>query len=44
MGVHAGPMQSSLKREGYKKTDFDLRDFLEVMTTRLLEAGSKTRR
>jgi len=31
--VHAGPNAVlSLKREGYKKTDFDLRDFLEVMT------------
>jgi L-2-hydroxyglutarate oxidase len=31
--VHAGPNAVlSLKREGYKKTDFDLQDFLEVMT------------
>lgn len=31
--VHAGPNAVlSLKREGYKKTDFDLRDFTEVMT------------
>lgn len=31
--VHAGPNAVlSLKREGYKKTDFDLRDFVEVMT------------
>jgi (S)-2-hydroxyglutarate dehydrogenase len=31
--VHAGPNAVlSLKREGYKKTDFDLRDTLEVMT------------
>ncbi|MGB7444383.1 MAG: L-2-hydroxyglutarate oxidase [Coleofasciculaceae cyanobacterium] len=31
--VHAGPNAVlSLKREGYKKTDFDLGDFLEVMT------------
>lgn len=31
--VHAGPNAVlSLKREGYKKTDFDLRDFAEVMT------------
>lgn len=31
--VHAGPNAVlSLKREGYKKTDFDLRDFSEVMT------------
>jgi L-2-hydroxyglutarate oxidase len=31
--VHAGPNAVlSLKREGYKKTDFDLRDFMEVMT------------
>ena len=30
--VHAGPNAVlSLKREGYKKTDFDLRDFAEVM-------------
>jgi L-2-hydroxyglutarate oxidase len=30
--VHAGPNAVlSLKREGYKKTDFDLRDFVEVM-------------
>ncbi|MBF2004708.1 MAG: L-2-hydroxyglutarate oxidase [Chlorogloeopsis fritschii C42_A2020_084] len=31
--VHAGPNAVlSLKREGYNKTDFDLRDFAEVMT------------
>jgi (S)-2-hydroxyglutarate dehydrogenase len=31
--VHAGPNAVlSLKREGYHKTDFDLGDFLEVMT------------
>lgn len=31
--VHAGPNAVlSMKREGYKKTDFDLRDFTEVMT------------
>lgn len=31
--VHAGPNAVlSLKREGYTKTDFDLRDFTEVMT------------
>ncbi|MEP0959153.1 L-2-hydroxyglutarate oxidase [Microcoleus sp. FACHB-1515] len=31
--VHAGPNAVlSLKREGYQKTDFDLRDFVEVMT------------
>jgi (S)-2-hydroxyglutarate dehydrogenase len=31
--VHAGPNAVlSLKREGYKKTDFDVRDFVEVMT------------
>lgn len=31
--VHAGPNAVlSLKREGYKKTDFDLHDFAEVMT------------
>ncbi|MBO3463149.1 L-2-hydroxyglutarate oxidase [Aetokthonos hydrillicola Thurmond2011] len=31
--VHAGPNAVlSLKREGYHKTDFDLRDFVEVMT------------
>ncbi|MGA7932514.1 MAG: L-2-hydroxyglutarate oxidase, partial [Kovacikia sp.] len=31
--VHAGPNAVlGLKREGYKKTDFDLRDFTEVMT------------
>ncbi|AFY76750.1 putative dehydrogenase [Pleurocapsa sp. PCC 7327] len=31
--VHAGPNAVlSFKREGYKKTDFDLRDFLETMT------------
>lgn len=31
--VHAGPNAVlSLKREGYKKTDFDLGDFVEVMT------------
>ncbi|MFQ4135644.1 L-2-hydroxyglutarate oxidase [Nodosilinea sp. PGN35] len=30
--VHAGPNAVlSLKREGYKKTDFDLKDFAEVM-------------
>jgi L-2-hydroxyglutarate oxidase len=30
--VHAGPNAVlSLKREGYKKTDFDLKDFLEIM-------------
>ncbi len=30
--IHAGPNAVlSLKREGYKKTDFDLRDFAEVM-------------
>jgi L-2-hydroxyglutarate oxidase len=30
--VHAGPNAVlSMKREGYKKTDFDLRDFAEVM-------------
>ncbi|NEP00841.1 MAG: L-2-hydroxyglutarate oxidase [Symploca sp. SIO2E9] len=32
-GIHAGPNAVlSLKREGYTKTDFDLGDFLEVMT------------
>lgn len=32
-GIHAGPNAVlSLKREGYTKTDFDLRDFIEVMT------------
>jgi len=32
-GVPAGPNAVlSLKREGYKKTDFNLRDFIEVMT------------
>ncbi|MEM9215759.1 MAG: L-2-hydroxyglutarate oxidase [Cyanobacteria bacterium P01_F01_bin.150] len=32
-GVHAGPNAVlCLKREGYRKTDFDLRDFLDVMT------------
>ncbi len=32
-GVHAGPNAVlSLKREGYRKTDFDGRDFTEVMT------------
>jgi (S)-2-hydroxyglutarate dehydrogenase len=32
-GVHAGPNAVlSLKREGYKKTDFDWRDFAEVIT------------
>lgn len=32
-GVHAGPNAVlSLKREGYKKTDFDLKDFLETIT------------
>jgi L-2-hydroxyglutarate oxidase len=32
-GVHAGPNAVlSFKREGYKKSDFDLRDFGEVMT------------
>jgi L-2-hydroxyglutarate oxidase len=31
--VHAGPNAVlSLKREGYKKTDFDLRDFAEIIT------------
>ena len=31
--VHAGPNAVlSMKREGYKKTDFDLRDFAEVMS------------
>lgn len=31
--VHAGPNAVlSLKREGYKKTDFNLRDFVEVMS------------
>jgi (S)-2-hydroxyglutarate dehydrogenase len=31
--VHAGPNAVlSLKREGYNKTDFDLKDFVEVMT------------
>lgn len=31
--VHAGPNAVlSLKREGYRKTDFDLRDFMETMT------------
>jgi (S)-2-hydroxyglutarate dehydrogenase len=31
--IHAGPNAVlSLKREGYKKTDFDLRDFLETAT------------
>lgn len=31
--VHAGPNAVlSLKREGYKKTDFDLKDFAEVIT------------
>ncbi|MBI1881231.1 MAG: L-2-hydroxyglutarate oxidase [Chloroflexi bacterium] len=31
--VHAGPNAVlSFKREGYKKSDFDLRDFIEVMT------------
>ena len=31
--IHAGPNAVlSLKREGYKKTDFDLKDFAEVMT------------
>lgn len=31
--VHAGPNAVlSLKREGYQKTDFNLRDFMEVMT------------
>lgn len=31
--VHAGPNAVlSLKREGYKKTDFNLRDFTEIMT------------
>lgn len=33
--VHAGPNAVlSLKREGYKKTDFDWQDFIEVMTYR----------
>ena len=31
--IHAGPNAVlSLKREGYNKTDFDLKDFTEVMT------------
>jgi L-2-hydroxyglutarate oxidase len=31
--IHAGPNAVlSLKREGYKKTDFDFKDFAEVMT------------
>lgn len=31
--IHAGPNAVlSFKREGYKKTDFDVRDFAEVMT------------
>jgi (S)-2-hydroxyglutarate dehydrogenase len=31
--VHAGPNAIlSLKREGYRKTDFDLKDFIDVMT------------
>ncbi|GBF79405.1 L-2-hydroxyglutarate oxidase [Aphanothece sacrum] len=31
--IHAGPNAVlSLKREGYKKTDFDLKEFVEVMT------------
>jgi len=31
--IHAGPNAVlSLKREGYKKTDFDLRDFVDAMT------------
>ncbi|MBW4619759.1 MAG: L-2-hydroxyglutarate oxidase [Cyanosarcina radialis HA8281-LM2] len=31
--VHAGPNAVlSLKREGYRKSDFDLKDFVEVMT------------
>jgi (S)-2-hydroxyglutarate dehydrogenase len=31
--VHAGPNAVlSLKREGYRKTDFDLKDFVDVMT------------
>jgi (S)-2-hydroxyglutarate dehydrogenase len=31
--IHAGPNAVlSFKREGYKKTDFDLKDFVEVMT------------
>jgi L-2-hydroxyglutarate oxidase len=31
--VHAGPNAVlSLKREGYRKTDFDLRDFMDTMT------------
>ena len=31
--VHAGPNAVlSFKREGYKKTDFNLKDFFEVMT------------
>ncbi|NDI36893.1 L-2-hydroxyglutarate oxidase [Chengkuizengella sediminis] len=34
-GVEAGPNAVlSLKREGYRKTDFDLRDFSEVMSFR----------
>ena len=38
--VHAGPNAVlAFKREGYKKTDFDLRDFCETMSyPRLLEA------
>jgi (S)-2-hydroxyglutarate dehydrogenase len=32
-GIHAGPNAVlSFKREGYNKTDFDIRDFAEVMT------------
>jgi len=30
--VHAGQTVLSFKREGYKETDFDIRDFTEVMT------------
>jgi len=30
--VHAGQMQFELQAQGYKKTDFDIRDFTEVMT------------
>jgi len=44
VSVHAGPNAVlSFKREGYKKTDFDIRDFTEVMTYRFLETGSKHR-
>lgn len=32
-GVHAGPNAVlSLKREGYRRTSFDLRDFMDIMT------------